>query len=68
MPEYKLTAATTNQVGAIFFSAPSNEEAFMKAVFRILDNARLEPNGCWALGKITLSDSKGNTLSEIPAK
>jgi hypothetical protein len=68
MPEYKLTAAKENQIGSVFFSAPSDEDAILKAIFRILDNARLDTNSCWAVGKITLSDSKGNTISEMPAK
>jgi hypothetical protein len=68
MPEYKLTAAKKNQIASVFFSAPSNQDAILKAVFRILDNARLDPNSCWAIGKVTLSDSKGETISEIPAK
>jgi hypothetical protein len=68
MPEYKLTAAKKNQIASVFFSAPSDEHAMLKAIERILDNARLDTSSCWAVGKVTLSDSKGNTISEMPAK
>ena len=68
MAEYKLTAVKSNQVGSIFFSAPSNAEAIKISMSRILDYARLDIESCWAIGKITLSDSKGNTIAEMPAK
>ena len=67
MPEYKLTAVKKNQIGSVFFSELSDEDAILRATLRILDNARLDPNGCWALGKTTLTDSKGNIIHELPA-
>ena len=68
MPEYKLTAAKKNQIASVFFSAPNDASATLGALFRILNNAKLDPNSCWAVGKVTLSDSKGNTITEMPAK
>ena len=70
MKTYKLTAELGSVTTTKTFGATNDEAATVDAVFMILDEAgrgRSKKNP-WAIGRITLTDSRGKVLQEMEAK
>jgi hypothetical protein len=73
MAEYTLTAQyswepNTLTTATETFEAISDIVANRIAMDLVLDYAHANPNGLWSKGKITLTDSTGKILQEMPAK
>ena len=73
MAEYTLTAQYSWELNTLTTStetieAPSDIVATRIAIDLVLDYAHADPNGLWSKAKITLSDSTGKIISQMPAK
>ena len=73
MSEYTLTAQiswaeNTLTTATETFIATNDIAATIQAIDLVLDYAHSNPNGLWSKGKITLTDSTGKILQEMPAK
>ena len=68
MTTYYLTAELDKELEKELVIADCDNEATLMAIDVIMSRAFLNKAGAWAIGKITLSDSKGKTLREMPAK
>lgn len=68
MARYTLTAELNGEQKSAPLDARNDGEAMMEAISTILSRAFDDKQGAWALGKITLTDSTGNLIGEMPAK
>jgi len=65
---YKVQAETTTNYDMVHFRSSSNDEAIIKAVDIIMDEAFKNKQGPWAVGAIALTTLDGEVLKTMEAK
>lgn len=67
MARYTLQASSTFKVESMSFDAADDNAALLLGSAEVLERAHGKLN-LWSQGRITLRDSKGNLINEMPHK
>ncbi len=68
MNRYVLTATLDRHTNAHTIKADNSKEAAWEAISYIMDKAKADKTGAWALGAIKLYGPDGSVLHEMEAK